>query len=165
MSEDENFVFMRPKAQVGSSGTVWSSEDLDLRASMPDLYEVSDSGFSGSIPFRSFCTRIKDKVKHFTLTTTQTDVLAISADAKCPFRNYEKKRIVHTSEYLERAADKCDITKMSEEEVQHCSRIQGLVQSTVSSMNNLSTSANTSGTELWEEYQVVIKKCEEILQY
>ena len=27
----------------------------------------------------------------------------------------------------------------------------------------MSTSANTTGTELWEEYKVVIKKCEEIL--
>lgn len=27
MSEDDSFLFMRPKAQVGSSGTVWSSED------------------------------------------------------------------------------------------------------------------------------------------
>lgn len=34
MSEDESFVFMRPKAQVGSSGTVWSSENFELRKNL-----------------------------------------------------------------------------------------------------------------------------------
>lgn len=61
MSEDESFVLMRPKAQVGSSGTVWSSEDFELRSNRPDLYEVSGSGSS----------LVRDKVKHYTLTTTQ----------------------------------------------------------------------------------------------
>lgn len=162
MSEDESFVFMRPKAQVGSSGTVWSSEDFELRANRPDLYEVPGSGSSFCITFRSFCTRVRDKVKHFTLTTTQRDVMAVGEDAECIFRNYETKRIEHTSEYLERAADKCNFTKMSEAEVQHCIKIQRMLQSAVSSMNSLPKSANTKA-ELWNKYQVVITECEEIL--
>jgi hypothetical protein len=51
MSEDESFVFMRPEAQVGSSGTVWSSEDYEIRSNRPDLYEVSGSGNSFSMSF------------------------------------------------------------------------------------------------------------------
>ena len=54
---------MRPKALVGSSGTVWSSEDFEFRANRPDLYEVSNSTSSYSLAFRSFCARVKDKVK------------------------------------------------------------------------------------------------------
>ena len=65
MSDDENFVFMRPKAQVGSSGTVWSSEDYELRATRPDLHEVPEASSQFTLPFRSFVTRVKDKVKHF----------------------------------------------------------------------------------------------------
>ena len=65
MTDDESFVFMRPKAHVGSSGTVWSSEDYELRANRPDLHEVSESSSDYTILFRSYCTRIKDKVKHF----------------------------------------------------------------------------------------------------
>ena len=34
--------------------------------------------------------------------------MAVGEDAECIFRNYEKKRIEDTSEYLERAADKRD---------------------------------------------------------
>ena len=32
ISEDDSFVFMRPKAFVGSSDSVWASEDIELRA-------------------------------------------------------------------------------------------------------------------------------------
>ena len=162
MSEDESFVFMRSKAQLGSSGTVWSSEDFELRANRPDLYEVPGSGSSFSITFGRFCTRVRDKVKDFTLTTIQRDVMAVGEVAECIFRNYEKKSIEHTSEYLERAADKCDCTKMSEAEVQHCIKIQRMLQSAVSSMNSLPKSANTKA-ERWNEYKVVITECEEIL--
>ena len=76
--------------------------------------------------------------------------------------NYEKRRIEHTSEYLERAADKCHFTKMSEAEIQHCIKIQRMLQSAVSSMNSLPKRAKTKA-EVWNEYKVVITECEEIL--
>ena len=46
MSEDDSFVFMRPKAFVGSSRTIWASEDMELRAIHVDLYEVEGSNLS-----------------------------------------------------------------------------------------------------------------------
>ena len=79
MADDESFVFMRPKAQVGSSGTVWSAEDYELRATRPDLHEVSECSSDFSIPFRGFITRVKDKVKHFIESTTETDVMDVTA--------------------------------------------------------------------------------------
>ena len=51
---------------------------------------------------------------------------------------------------------------MSEAEVQHCIKIERMLQSTVSSMNSLPKSMNTKA-ELWNEYQVVITECEEML--
>ena len=51
---------------------------------------------------------------------------------------------------------------MSEAIVQHCFKIRRMLQSAVSSMNRLPQSSNTKA-ELWNEYQVVIKKCEEIM--
>ena len=98
MSEDESFVLMRPKAQLGSSWTVWSSEDFELRANRPDLYEEPGSGSSFSLPFRSFSARVQHNVKYFTLTVTQRDVMAVGVDAECIFRNYEKRRIGHILE-------------------------------------------------------------------
>lgn len=164
MSEDESFVFMRPKAHVGSSGSVWSSEDFELRTKRPDLFEVSGSGSSLTVPFRSFCTRVKDKVKHFIETTTEADVMAITSHPECQFKGYERKRLEHTSDYLENSVDMANVnSKMTEEEVQHCCKVQGLVQLALSIMNSLPKSANT-GVQLWSDYQVVIGKSEQILQ-
>ena len=97
MSDDESFVFMRPKAQVGSSGTVWSSEDYELRATRLDLHEVPEASSQFTLPFRSFVTRVKDKVKHFVESTTEVDVMAVTSHTECPFRAYEGKRLAHTS--------------------------------------------------------------------
>ena len=157
MTEDESFVIMRPKAHVGSSGTVWSSEDYELRANRPDLHDVSESSSDYTILFRSYCTRIKDKVKHFIESTTKADV------DTSPFQIYEEKRLTHTSDYLEKAVDMVNITKMTAGEGQLCGRVQKMVQSVLFSTNNLAKSANT-GVHLWNEYQIVIKECDSILQ-
>jgi hypothetical protein len=159
MSEDESFVFMRPKAHVGSSGTVWASDDYELGANRPDLYEVSGSDFS--IPFRSFCARVKHKVKHFIQTTTEVDATAVSS-SECEFRSYERKRLDHTTDYLEGALEKADLSKMTEAEVGEYIKIKDMVQTTLSYMNNLSASTNT-GNELWGEYVHLIKLCEHIM--
>ena len=51
---------------------------------------------------------------------------------------------------------------MSEAEIQHCIKIQRMLQSAVSSMNSLPKRAKTKA-EVWNEYKVVITECEEIL--
>ena len=101
---------VRPGTLVGlrdvKRGGIYEPTDSDkarklpvFRADRPDLYEVSDSGSSFSIPFRRFCTRVRDKVKNFLLKTTQKDVMAVSEDANCSFQSCEKKRVDHSSEY------------------------------------------------------------------
>ena len=68
---------VRPGTLVGlrdvKRGGIYQCTDSDkarklpvFRTDRPDLYEVSDSGSSFSIPFRRFCTRVRDKVKNFT---------------------------------------------------------------------------------------------------
>lgn len=56
-----------------------------------------------------------------------------------------------------------NITKMTAGEGQLCGRVQKMVQSVLFSTNNLAKSANT-GVHLWNEYQIVIKECDSILQ-
>ena len=84
ISEDDSFVFMRPKDFVGSSGTIWASEDMELRATHADLYEVEGSNLS--MAFWGFCARIKDKIEHFILSTTQKDVLLVTNRLDCAYR-------------------------------------------------------------------------------
>ena len=80
MDQDESFVFMRPKAQVGNSGTVWSSEDFELRARMPDLYEVS--GTTYSIPFFPFSSVQNGKGLTIFNLQRQNDMKNITTERK-----------------------------------------------------------------------------------
>ena len=163
MSDDESFVFMRPKAQVGSSGTVWSSEDYELRATRPDLHEVPEASSQFTLPFRSFVTRVKNKVKHFVESTTEVDVMAVTSHTECPFRAYEGKRLAHTSDCLERAIDMANVSKMTAQEIKDYSRIQGMVQSALTCINDLVTSSDT-GIHFWNEYKILLRKLEQILK-
>ena len=38
--EDHHFVYVRPKAIIGSSGSVWASETVDLRHRSPDVFQT-----------------------------------------------------------------------------------------------------------------------------
>lgn len=84
MSEDDSFVFMRPKAFVERSGTIWASEDIELRATRGDLYEVE--GCNLLMAFQGFSARIKDKIEHFILSTTEKDVLLVPNNLDCVYR-------------------------------------------------------------------------------
>ena len=42
-NEDSHFVFVGPKAIVGSSGSTWASETVRLRQRNPDNFEIADS--------------------------------------------------------------------------------------------------------------------------
>ena len=160
MSEDDSFVFMRPKAFVGSSRTIWASEDMELRAIHADLYEVEGSNLS--MVFRGFCARIKDKIEHFILTTTQKDVLLVTNKLDCVYRQYEMKRVTHTFEYLERAVAKCDVVKISDHEKACCLQIQSLLTQVLTHMEAVKDSPST-GSLLWQEYCKTLTACHELL--
>ena len=160
MSEDDSFVFMRPKAFVGSSRTIWASEDMELRAIHADLYEVEGSNLS--MVFRGFCARIKDKIEHFILTTTQKDVLLVTNKLDCVYRQYEMKRVTHTFEYLERAVAKCDVVKISDHEKACCLQIQSLLTPVLIHMEAVKDSPST-GSLLWQEYCKTLTACHELL--
>ena len=55
-TDDNHFVFVRPKAIVDSSGTTWASETVRLRQRNPDLFEFEETGqVEYSKPFRQAC--------------------------------------------------------------------------------------------------------------
>ena len=101
MPEDDSFVFMRPKAFVGSSGTIWASDDMELRATRADVYEVE--GFNISMAFWGLCARIKDKIEHFILSTTQKEVLSVTNRLDCVYQQYEMKRVTLLSIWKEQS--------------------------------------------------------------
>ena len=48
-SMDQSAVFMRPKEEIGSTGSVFASEDLKLIYESPAIYEVSGTGKNTSL--------------------------------------------------------------------------------------------------------------------
>ena len=59
--EDHHFVYVRPKALIGSSGSVWASETVDLRHRSPDVFQMSTSNEHTYIEaFRGFCALAHD---------------------------------------------------------------------------------------------------------
>ena len=82
---------------------------------------------------------------------------------ECPFRAYEGKRLAHTSDYLERAIDMANVSKMTAQEFKDYSRIKGMVQSVLTCINDLVTSSDT-GIHVWNEYNILLRKLEQILK-
>lgn len=160
MSEDDSFVFMRPKAFVGSSGSVLASEDMEVRAIRPDLYEIEGSELS--IPFCGYCSRIKDKIKHFILSTNEHDVLSVNVETKCIYRQYEHQRLAHSLEYLESTMAKCYLSKMHDHEKDLCAQVQSLLEVVMSQMKDV-RSSYCSSSELWQEHTQLLEVCEQVL--
>lgn len=133
---------------------------MELRATHADLYEVEGSNLS--MAFRGFCARIKDKIEHFILSTTQKDVLSVTNKLDCVYRQYEMKRVTHTFEYLEKAIAKCDVVKMSDHEKACCLQIQSLLTPVPTQMEAVKDSTST-GSLLWQEYCKTLTTCHELL--
>lgn len=133
---------------------------MELRAIHADLYEVEGSNLS--VVFWGFCARIKDKIEHFILTTTQKDVLLVTNKLDCVYRQYEMKRVTHTFEYLERAVAKCDVVKISDHEKACCLQIQSLLTPVLIHMEAVKDSPST-GSLLWQEYCKTLTACHELL--
>ena len=57
--DDNHFVFVCPKAIVGSTGTLWASETIRLRQRHPDIFQVADETKPlYSTDFRKTCSSI-----------------------------------------------------------------------------------------------------------
>ena len=90
--EDQSVVMVRPKYYVGSSGSVWASDQMDLRWKHPELYEIENNN-DQSLKFRQFIAQIHDRVKYFIITTMHLDILKVTLSAHCEHKVYEKERL------------------------------------------------------------------------
>jgi hypothetical protein len=97
---DEHFVFVRPKSIIGSSGTVWASEMVQLRHTNPSTFQVEANkvqtctGYTES--FSSCCAMLHDYAFQFEDMTTETDLeklLQKDCETCQKFINYEQQRL------------------------------------------------------------------------
>lgn len=166
-TEDDTMVSLRPKHFVGSSGSVWFSEQMTLRYNNEtNLFDVPN-GTDYSKSFRSVCNMVKDKIAHFMEATTKEDVKSVTINDNCVFKQYEQERIHSFEIYLNRAMDMyllnfqsmCDDEQKKLEEL-HVGIIKLL--KTISTVNTCID--QKSGIPLWLEYQKLIDVCKNIIQ-
>ncbi len=104
-NRDSLSVFVRPKAYVGSSGTTWASETMDLIAMYQDDYEVDNSDTNDhptySTSLRKFFHAIKNYLQQFKYMTTAEDLNCVSGlTIECKFATYEELRLKHLVENI-----------------------------------------------------------------
>ena len=102
--EDSHFVFVRPKAIVGSSGsTSWTSETVRLRQRNLDLFEGQGNNQKYSAIFRQVCAVIHDSFFLYQDMTKEEDLLNATGLNQCMYTGYENERLRNLKRELESA--------------------------------------------------------------
>ena len=105
LTDEQSFVFFRPKYYVGSSGTVWTNEQFSIFHNFPQFYEV-ESGViqTAGTSLRKYCHMIRDKLLHFQDACVREDVLDVNGE-QCRFREYQLKLLHATKDYIMHAEE------------------------------------------------------------
>lgn len=114
--DDRHHVIVRPKAIVGSSGSVWASETIRLRHEDPAAFEVekTETNAEYSLGFRKCCARLHDDLFLYYDMTESDDLNKITEEHNCKFYAYEKQRAGHLKLRLEKILQLSEVTEMSE---------------------------------------------------
>lgn len=88
---DNHFVFIRPKAMIGSTGSTWASETVRLRQRNPSLFEVNN-GSNYSLQFRQTCSIIQCACFQYQDMTEEGDLLKATCQEDCVYTRYEQQR-------------------------------------------------------------------------
>ena len=117
--EDRHYVFVWPKAIVGSSGTVWASETLRLRYEDPlacEVDELTPGSPQHSLGIRKCCARLHDDLFLYYDMTESDDLDNITGETEsnCKFFTYEKERAKHLKLRIDNLLQFCEDTEMSE---------------------------------------------------
>ena len=103
MTEDENICVFRPKFYLGSTGSVWASEDMRMHYEKPELYEVPSSDNILSSEFHRVSAILTNKTTHFVMQTLSDDFTKVSKSKNCEYRPYEQNRLNSLSSHLSKA--------------------------------------------------------------
>ena len=114
--DDRHHVIVRPKAIVGSSGSIWARETIRLRHEDPAAFEVekTETNAEHSLWFRKCCARLHDDLFLYYDMTESDDLNKITEEHNCKFYAYEKQRAGHLKLRLEKMLQLSEVTEMSE---------------------------------------------------
>lgn len=148
---DHHTVFVRPKALVGSSGTVWASEMVQLRQENPRIFQVDEDKLESARYTESFttcCSMIHDYSYQYYDMTTDEDLEKLMADVQNATQRYAE----YEHQRLRRLNDKLKSTLGNMEEMENDfavqektlfdARIRPAVESILSKCNDISDDIN-----------------------
>ena len=137
-NDDFHFVVVRPKAIVGSSGSVWASETVRLRHEQADAFEIQTDSIKYSVAFRRFCARLQDSLYLYVDMSEEEDLKKMTNKTGCLFVCYEVARARCAQRLIEKSIDEFEKSDASEgERTLINSQILGKSQKIVESLTNL----------------------------
>ena len=156
---DESAVFFRSKEMIGSTGSVFSSEDLRLLFELPSVYEVEGSGRQYSRLFRTICHILRSKTAHLSMSLMKEDVTKVTTGCDDEYREFEAMRINNALYYINLAQTKYAKSNLPEHEkraIQPVISRNELFQKKLTSVLDRLNSVKIGGEQLWQEYQEVL---------
>lgn len=91
--DQQSVVVTKPKAFIGSSGTIWASNTMQIKHAEPSLYESEKHLPWQSKAYRSILLFIQDNLHYFLDQLVESDMLLVSGKPECIFRKYEMEKL------------------------------------------------------------------------
>ena len=111
--EDHHFVYVRPKAIFGSSGSVWASETVDLIHRSPDVFEMPTlCEHTYTKAFRGFCAHAHDYLFQYMDMSNVVDMSKVTTKLECPHHLCEASRVDHLQRGLKRGLQTSDMDRL-----------------------------------------------------
>ena len=153
--EDHHFVYVRPKAIIGSSGSAWASETVDLRHRSPDVLEMPTSNeHTYTEAFRGFCAHAHDYLFQCMDMSDVVDMSKVTTKSECPHRLYEASRVGYLQRGLKRALETFDMdTSLTDAEKTFATRViptLSQIQSTLYELKDVISSSEFAGVSVGE---------------
>ena len=161
---------MRPKAYIGSSGSVWASDLMKIKWEVPQLFEQSQNTAFRSFPLelRKFCHRVRDTVYYFKEYTIKNDVMCVTSSPDCEFKQYEVKKCAWLDTQLSEAVnsfneEKANITLAAD--IACATELLGLINSIQELLTDMNVNTIANAHCLWEHLEKVTDLCSVITSF
>lgn len=121
IADDNTVVFNRPKFFVGSSGSVWASEFMELRCQESNLF-ICDKSITADQKLKCKIL-LMDKLNYYHLTTVKEDIVGNNN-----FLKYEKQRLASLNKAVDFASEIFPLESTQDNEINMIfSRIRGKI--------------------------------------
>lgn len=168
--EDYHFVFTGPNFFIGSSGSVWASETVNLRYLYLNIFEMSEKKSDFSSAFRSICAQLHDSVFLYNDMCEPGDFSRAKPGAhENPHTYYEQERLGRLHTRIDKTfilGNNFEQLNESEKTV-FTNRVQSLVDNIIWNVKNaqrILENPSKQSTDFICEIQDLQQGCQKLLQ-